>query len=49
MISRDYDLNTACGDICVDETLNCITSCDPTDSECLSACLREEIVCVESK
>ena len=49
LFTRDYDLNTVCHDICVDETLQCIATCEPTDSECVSVCLRSEIVCSESK
>ena len=48
-IIRDYNLNTVCHDICVDETLKCMATCEPTDSECVSVCLRSEIVCTESK
>ena len=48
-LTRDYELNTVCHDICVDETLQCIATCEPTDSECVSVCLRSEIVCSESK
>ena len=47
--ARDYDLNTVCHDICVDETLKCISTCESTDSECLSLCLRSEIDCTQSK
>ena len=47
--ARDYDLNTVCHDICVDETLKCISTCESTDSECLSLCLRSEIDCTQGK
>ena len=47
--TRDYDLNIVCGDICVEETLECVATCEPTDSECLSACFRSQNVCFESK
>ena len=46
---RDYDLNIVCGDICVDETLKCVATCEPTDSECLSICFRAQNACLESK
>ena len=45
----DYHLNTICNEICFDETLKCIMSCDSTDSECLSTCVRAEAVCLERK
>ena len=45
----DYDLNTVCNDICIEETLKCITTCDSTDSECIYGCMRAEITCSESK
>ena len=45
----DYDLNTVCKDICIEETLKCITTCDFTDSECIYGCMRAEITCLESK
>ena len=45
----DYDLSTVCYDICVEDAFNCITSCDPTDSECVYVCLRAEVTCTESK
>ena len=47
--TRDYDLNIVCGDICVDETLKCVATCEPTDSECLSICFRSQNACLESK
>ena len=47
--TRDYDLNIVCGDICVEETLKCVATCEPTDSQCLSACFRSQNVCFESK
>ena len=43
---RDFDLNQVCEEICVEETLACITDCDSTDSECISSCLRAEATCV---
>ena len=43
--SRDLELNTACREVCVEETFTCITYCDPTDSECISTCLRDELTC----
>ena len=45
----DYELNIACNDICFDETLECIASCDSTDSECVSICLRAQGDCYDSK
>ena len=47
--TRDYDLNIVCGDICIEETLKCVATCEPTDSHCLSACFRSQNVCFESK
>ena len=48
-ITSDYDLNIVCGDICIDETLKCVATCEPTDSICLSACFRSQNACFESK
>ena len=45
----DYDLNAVCQETCIDEALECIMSCDSTDSTCISACLRAEDPCVTSK
>ena len=47
--TRDYDLNIVCGDICIEETLKCVATCEPTDSHCLSACFRSQNVCFQSK
>ena len=49
LVFSDYDLNTVCNDICIEETLKCITICDSTDSECIYRCMRAEITCLESK
>ena len=48
-MNSDYHLNTVCNEICFDETIKCIMSCDSTDSECLSTCVRAEAVCLERK
>ena len=48
-VFRDIELNEVCNELCVEKTLTCITKCDPTDSECISTCLRAEITCVDSK
>ena len=45
----DYDLNAVCQETCIEEALECIMSCDSTDSTCISACLRAEDNCVTSK
>ena len=45
----DYDLNAVCQETCIEEALECIMSCDSTDSTCISACLRAEDTCVTSK
>ena len=45
----DYDLNAVCQETCIGEALECIMSCDSTDSTCISACLRAEDNCVTSK
>ena len=45
----DYDLNGVCHETCIEEALECIMSCDSTDSTCISACLRAEDTCVTSK
>ena len=47
-LTRDYDLNTVCHDICFKETFECIMSCDPTDSDCVYRCIRAEAPCLES-
>ena len=47
VISRDIDLNAVCQEVCAEETLECITNCDPTDTECMSTCLRTEATCVD--
>ena len=44
----DYDLSTVCYDICTEDALKCISACDPTDSECVSVCLRAQVTCTES-
>lgn len=44
----DYDLSTVCHDFCVEETFNCILTCDSSDSDCVYQCLRAEVTCVES-
>ena len=46
---RDYDLNTVCQDVCMEETYQCIILCDSNDSECVYSCLRAESTCYESK
>ena len=46
MFFRDFELNEICSELCVEKTLTCITKCDPTDSECISICLRAEVACV---
>ena len=46
MFSSDFELNGVCSEVCVQETLTCITKCDPTDSECVATCLRAEVDCV---
>jgi len=45
----DYDLNAVCHETCIEEALECIMSCDSTDSTCISDCLRAEDTCVTSK
>ena len=44
MFSRDLELNGVCKEVCVEETFTCITNCDSTDSECISTCLRDELM-----
>ena len=41
-VYSDYDLNAICHETCIAETLECIMSCDPTDTTCNSDCLRAE-------
>ena len=48
-VYSDYDLNAICHETCIDEALECIMSCDSTDSTCLSDCLRAEDSCGASK
>ena len=48
-VYSDLDLNAICHETCIDETLECIMSCDPTDTSCISDCLRAEDSCVKSK
>ena len=45
MFSSDFELNGVCKEVCVEETFKCITNCDSTDSECISICLRDELIC----
>ena len=45
----DYDLNAVCSENCIEESLECIMSCDPTDSTCISECLRAQDQCGASK
>ena len=47
--SRDVDLNEVCKEVCVEETLACITDCDSTDTQCISNCLRAEATCLDRK
>ena len=46
---RDFELNEVCSEECVGKTLNCITNCNPTDSECISVCLRAEVICINGE
>ena len=48
-VYSDYDLNAICRETCIDQALECIMSCDSTDSTCLSDCLRAEDSCGASK
>ena len=48
-VYSDYDLNAICHETCIEEALECIMSCDPNDSTCLSDCLRAEDSCGTSK
>ena len=48
-IYSDYDLNIVCHETCIEETLECVMSCDPTDSTCISVCLRAEDTCLSSE
>ena len=45
----DFELKKVCEEICSEKTLECITSCDSTNSECYSTCLRAEITCFNRK
>ena len=45
----DYDLNSACNDVCFEELFECTLLCDLNDFECVYDCLRAEAVCIESK
>ena len=49
IFARDFELNGVCSEVCVGKTLNCITNCDPTDSECISVCLRAEVICINGE
>ena len=49
VLISDFHLNAVCHELCFDETVKCIMSCDPTDSECYYTCARAEAVCIESK
>ena len=46
---RDIQLNEVCKELCVEKTLTCISNCDPTDSECISDCLRADLTCGDRK
>ena len=48
-VYSDYELNAVCHEKCIEETLKCVMSCDPTDSTCISVCLRAEGTCLSSK
>ena len=48
-VISDYDLHVICYDTCVEDTSQCILSCDPSDSECVHVCLRAEADCIRGK
>ena len=45
--SRDIELNEVCKELCIEETLTCLSKCDDTD--CNATCLRAEATCLDRK
>ena len=45
---RDIELGEKCIEICVEESLLCITECN-SDTACISDCMRTEVNCEEGE